>query len=190
DCRDRRDRIELQINHWDAQMPRLVKAYLDFHSCSSDNGFSVEEHPEAFVMPENRSPDIITEIELVDIFSRRKASLMARPHHTFPNENLIYHGYLGCSPVYLTVAISLRTLTIFRQVCHACPCFSIHAQCKTLCHLHNVRQFHVVICSVLTPLQMPYCPYLFQQLTQAFDMYLEIIHRVDQKIRVALNRSA
>ncbi|KAI6037400.1 hypothetical protein BKA83DRAFT_4486430 [Pisolithus microcarpus] len=118
DCRDRRDRIELQINHWDAQMPCLVEAYLDFHSRSSDNGFSVEEHPEAFVMPENHSPDIITEIELVDIFSRRKASLMARPHHTFPNKNLIYHGYLGCSPIYPTIAISLCTLAIFRQACH------------------------------------------------------------------------
>ncbi|KIK10609.1 hypothetical protein PISMIDRAFT_124186, partial [Pisolithus microcarpus 441] len=99
---------------------------------------------------------------------------MARPHHTFPNENLIYHRYLGCSPIYPTIAISLRTLTIFRQACRACPHFSIHAQCKTLCHFHN----------------MPYRPYLFQQLTQAFDVYLEIIHCVDQKIRVALNRSA
>ncbi|KAI5994436.1 hypothetical protein EDD15DRAFT_2387767 [Pisolithus albus] len=99
---------------------------------------------------------------------------MARPHHIFPNENLIYHGYLGCSPVYPTVAISLHTLAIFRQACCACPRFSIHVQCKTLCHLHNT----------------PYRPYLFEQLTQAFDVYLEIIHRVDQKIRVALNRSA
>ncbi|KIK21240.1 hypothetical protein PISMIDRAFT_104371, partial [Pisolithus microcarpus 441] len=85
---------------------------------------------------------------------------------------LIYHGYLGCSPMYPTVAFSLCTLAVFRQVCRACPRFSIHAQCKMLCHLHN----------------MPYRPYLFQQLTQAFDVYLDIVHRVSQKIQVALHR--
>ncbi|KAI6029697.1 hypothetical protein BKA83DRAFT_4462130 [Pisolithus microcarpus] len=78
----------------------------------------------------------------------------------------------GCSPVYPTVAFSLRTLAVFRQVCRACPRFSIHAQCKMLCHLHN----------------MPYRPYLFQQLTQAFNVYLDIVHRVSQKIQVALHR--
>ncbi|KAI6017877.1 hypothetical protein EDC04DRAFT_2576626, partial [Pisolithus marmoratus] len=91
------------------------------------------------------------------------------PHHIFPNENLIYHGYLGCSPMYPTIAISLHTLAVFQQACCVCPCFSIHTQCKMLCHLHN----------------MPYHPYLFQQLTQAFDMYLEIIHHINQKIQVA-----
>ncbi|KAI5980688.1 hypothetical protein EDD15DRAFT_2187024, partial [Pisolithus albus] len=103
---------------------------------------------------------------------RHKATLQARPHHIFPNENLIYHGYLGCSPMYPTVTFSLRTLAVLRQVCCACPHFSIHAQCKMICHLHN----------------MPYRPYLFQQLTRVFDVYLDIIHRVNQKIQVALHR--
>ncbi|KIK18700.1 hypothetical protein PISMIDRAFT_108953, partial [Pisolithus microcarpus 441] len=52
-----------------------------------------------------------------------------------------------------------------------CPCFSIQAQCKMLCYLHNV----------------PYRPYLSQQLTHAFDVYLKILHRVNQKIQVVLN---
>jgi len=73
--------------------------------------------------------------------ARRKATLIAQPHHVFPNENLIYHGYLGCLPVYPTVAISLRTLAIFRQAHRTCPRFSIQAQCKMLCYLHNVSQY-------------------------------------------------
>ena len=36
---------------------------------------------------------------------------------------------------------------------------------------------------------MPYRPYLFDQLSRAFDAYLEILHRVNQKIQVALNRN-
>ena len=35
---------------------------------------------------------------------------------------------------------------------------------------------------------MPYRPYLFNQLSQAFDVYLEIIYRIDSQIRAALNR--
>ncbi|KAI6029694.1 hypothetical protein BKA83DRAFT_4568584 [Pisolithus microcarpus] len=69
DCRDRRDRIELQVNRWDAQMPCLVEAYLDFRSRSSDNCSLAEEHAEAFAVPAVPLPDIITDIELVDIFS-------------------------------------------------------------------------------------------------------------------------
>ncbi|KAI6095582.1 hypothetical protein EDD16DRAFT_1501684 [Pisolithus croceorrhizus] len=103
--------------------------------------------------------------------ARCKATLIACPQHIFPNENLIYHGYLGCLLVYPTVAFSLCTLSVFQQACHACPHFSIHAQCKMLCYLHNV----------------PYCLYLFQQLMHAFDVYLKILHHVDQKIQAALN---
>ena len=73
--------------------------------------------------------------------ARRKAMLVAHPDHLFPNENLIYHGYLGCSPVHPTVAISIRTLAAFRQSHRVCPRFSIQAQCKALCHLHHVSQF-------------------------------------------------
>jgi len=152
-------------------------------------------------------PGTVGGIELIDIFSksyhciqvcisltfctaRRKATLIARLHHIFPNENLIYHGYLGCSPVYPTVAISLHTLAAFRQAHRACPRFSIQAQCKALCHLHNVSQTrYYLVSSVFTTKQVPYCPYLFYQFSHAFDIYLEIVHRVNQDIRVALNHN-
>ena len=72
---------------------------------------------------------------------RRKATLVGRQEHPLPNETLIYHGYLGCSPVSPTLAISIRTLDTFRQFHRVCPRFSIQAQCKSLCHLHHVSQF-------------------------------------------------
>ena len=34
---------------------------------------------------------------------------------------------------------------------------------------------------------MPYRPYLFYQFSHAFDAYLEIVHRVNQRIQVVLN---
>ncbi|KAG1843419.1 hypothetical protein C8R48DRAFT_543050, partial [Suillus tomentosus] len=54
-----------------------------------------------------------------------------------------------------------------------CPTFSFQAQCKTLCFLHDI----------------PYRPYLTMQLSAAFDAYVEILHRVDQRLCTALKRN-
>ncbi|KIJ59497.1 hypothetical protein HYDPIDRAFT_118418 [Hydnomerulius pinastri MD-312] len=118
------------------------------------------------------TPGIIVGIEL-DVFGRRSAMLAAHPHHVFPNENLIYHGYLGCSPVYPMVTVLICTLSAFRQAHQVCPRFTIQAQCKMLCHLHHV----------------PYHPYLCTQFSCVFDVYLEIIHRVEQCICKALRHN-
>ncbi|KAG1743589.1 uncharacterized protein EDB91DRAFT_1051106, partial [Suillus paluster] len=96
-----------------------------------------------------------------------------QPSHIYPNETLIYHGYLGCSPLYLTVAISLRTLAAYHQSHRTCPRFSIQAQCKTLCHLHNI----------------PYRAYLNTQFSAVYDVYLEILHRVKTRLNDALGRN-
>ncbi|KAG2037922.1 hypothetical protein BDR03DRAFT_933773 [Suillus americanus] len=103
----------------------------------------------------------LTNIQLVDIFSQKHAPLQPRPSHRYPNETLIYHGYLGCSLLFPTVAISIHTLAAFWQAHQTCTQFSIQAQCKALCHLHNFLD--------------------------AYDIYLEILHHVDILINKALN---
>lgn len=57
--------------------------------------------------------------------------------------------YIGCLPVFPAMAISIRMLAIFRQAHCTCLCFSIHAQCKTLCHLHDVRPVLISAHSIL-----------------------------------------
>ncbi|KAG2744795.1 hypothetical protein P692DRAFT_20743079 [Suillus brevipes Sb2] len=112
----------------------------------------------------------LTNIELIDTFTRSHSSPRSRPSHRYPNETLIYHGYIGCSPLYPTAAISLRTLSAYRQIHRTCPRFSIQAQVKTLCFIHDI----------------PYRAYLSIQLSAAYDVYLEILHRVNQRLRKAL----
>ncbi|KAF8834720.1 hypothetical protein BDN67DRAFT_985127 [Paxillus ammoniavirescens] len=135
DTRDRQDRHELQTHHWTAQMPCLVDAYLAYCSQDSGDGMPAVDEPPADVRVD--TPGSIVRIELVDLFSRRSAALAVHPHHVFPNENLIYHGYLGCSPAHPTVAVSICTLSDFRQAHRVCARFTIQAQCKMLCHLHH-----------------------------------------------------
>ncbi|KAG1722925.1 uncharacterized protein EDB91DRAFT_1063688 [Suillus paluster] len=109
----------------------------------------------------------LSNIELVDTFFRRRASFESLPYHKYPNETLIYNGFLGCSPLYPNVAITLHTLAAYRQAHRSCPQFSLQAHCKMLCYLHN----------------MPYRPYLRSQFSAAYDAYLEILYRVDQLLK-------
>ncbi|KAG2031088.1 hypothetical protein BDR03DRAFT_876830, partial [Suillus americanus] len=83
------------------------------------------------------------------------------------NETLIYHGFLGCSALHPTVAISLRTLAAYQQSHRTCPQFSIQAQCKTVCHLHDVQ---------------------YSIFSDAYDVYLKILHWVDSIIKAALKQ--
>ncbi|KIM63470.1 hypothetical protein SCLCIDRAFT_117059 [Scleroderma citrinum Foug A] len=94
------------------------------------------------------------------------------PDHQYPNEVLISHGYLGCAPIYPSVAISICALAFFHQAHHTCPWYSIQSFCKTLCHMH----------------QVPYHAYLTKQLSIAYDVYLEILHCIVNQLKKVIGR--
>ncbi|KAG6370027.1 hypothetical protein JVT61DRAFT_12546 [Boletus reticuloceps] len=167
DHRVRMDRTEAQTEHWALQMDHLVAVYLEYRAKDTGDGMpSTQPH----VPSSDGESCRISDIGLVDVFSYCRGSFHLSSSQQFPNESLISHGYLGCSPLHPTVTISIRTLAVFRQYHRSCPGFSIHAQCKALCHLHRV----------------PYRPYLSAQFSAAFDIYLKILARVEQSINAVL----
>ncbi|KAI0043338.1 hypothetical protein FA95DRAFT_1584139 [Auriscalpium vulgare] len=85
---------------------------------------------------------------------------------------MVRAGYLGCSPLHPTVAISIRTLELYRQTHRANPRLSIQAQVRAICAIHNV----------------PYRGYLCEQLRIAFDVYLDVLDSVTRRVRAALGR--
>ncbi|KAG1724147.1 uncharacterized protein EDB91DRAFT_1239995 [Suillus paluster] len=93
DPRTCRDRIELQSEQWHSQIDQLVDAYLDYR---------LRDHGDGMPSIANATPAI----EGSDCLSLTGIDLMTlqpQPFHRYPNETLVYHGYLGCSPLYLTV---------------------------------------------------------------------------------------
>ena len=70
DTRDHRDCIELQTDHWDAQMPHLVEAYLEFRLCNPSDSFLRDESAEVAEVAAAHPPGTVSEIELVDIFGK------------------------------------------------------------------------------------------------------------------------
>ncbi|EPQ50029.1 hypothetical protein GLOTRDRAFT_21641, partial [Gloeophyllum trabeum ATCC 11539] len=83
---------------------------------------------------------------------------------------LVRQGFIGCSPLHPSVAISIRSLAVYRQSHRVCPRLSIQAEVRKLCHLHNV----------------PYHRYLADQYSIAYDVYLEVLHRVHNRLEHAL----
>ncbi|KAJ6455539.1 hypothetical protein C8R47DRAFT_996729 [Mycena vitilis] len=91
---------------------------------------------------------------------------------TNANATLLRHGYIGGSPDQPTIAFSLQTLEIYRQIHRVCPRFSLDGLSKALNYLHK----------------SPRRAYLGEQLSTAYDAYLAILRAVDQRVQAALRR--
>ena len=57
------------------------------------------------------------------------------------NATLLLHGCLGLSPQDVSVAFSLRTLELYCQLRVRQPCISVQAWMRTICDMHNVRNY-------------------------------------------------
>ncbi|KAJ7062971.1 hypothetical protein B0H15DRAFT_794769, partial [Mycena belliarum] len=87
--------------------------------------------------------------------------------------SLIRHGYIGSSADQPQLAFPIRLFEIYRQLHRVCPRFSMDALSKTLTHLHFG----------------PRKSALQEQLTMAYDAYLEIMRAVDTRSQAALGRT-
>ncbi|KAG1729622.1 uncharacterized protein EDB91DRAFT_1059885, partial [Suillus paluster] len=86
--------------------------------------------------------------------------------------SLLKSGYLGCSPLQPTLAISLGCLELYHQIRRRKPSFSVQGMVKVLCSLHNRTYFQS----------------LHDQFAIAFDTYLAILREVRTLVDQALGR--
>ncbi|KAJ7692021.1 hypothetical protein B0H14DRAFT_3531662 [Mycena olivaceomarginata] len=101
-------------------------------------------------------------------------SFVHAPDAKRTNETLLHHGYIGASPEKVSLAFPIRLFEVFRQVHRVCPRYSLSALSTTLTNLHE------------TPRRTS----LAEQLSTAYDAYLEILHEVDTRTHAALGRDA
>ncbi|KAJ7159890.1 hypothetical protein C8R43DRAFT_881551 [Mycena crocata] len=87
---------------------------------------------------------------------------------------LILQGLVPCAPMKPSVVIKIRVLEAFRVTKVRCPQLAIQSWVKSLCDLHGVA----------------YKPYLCQQFTIAYDVYLDLRRRVDERVMTALGRDS
>jgi hypothetical protein len=102
------------------------------------------------------------------------------------NTTLILHGYIGASPQKVSHAFPICLFEIYQQIHRVCP--PIETLATTLTNLHEVCMFKSgFILSLLISLQGPHLKSLSeQQLSSAYDVYLEILNQVDAQVDTAL----
>lgn len=136
------------------QWDELVASYLD--CCAQDSGDGMPTTAPSLLTGASPSSSGAT-VEVINLFCKYFGFpsyymlICISVHKTVPfpsvagcsfsNEALLCHGFLGSAPLYPTLMISLRTLAAYCQMHHVAPWFSIQAQCKALCHMHNVCNF-------------------------------------------------
>ncbi|KAJ7742756.1 hypothetical protein B0H14DRAFT_2407117 [Mycena olivaceomarginata] len=81
---------------------------------------------------------------------------------------------IPCAPDRPTVAVKVRVLEMYRVAHVRCPQLAIQSFVKSLCDLHGV----------------PYRPYLCQQFSIAYDLYLDLHCRTDERVMQALGRDS
>ncbi|KAG1850257.1 hypothetical protein C8R48DRAFT_750142 [Suillus tomentosus] len=85
-------------------------------------------------------------------------------------DSLLRAGYLSPTPITPTIAISLRTLEHYRLIRNQKPSFSIEAFAKVLCDSYS----------------LPYRRRYRTILSDAFDVYLSLLRKVEKRMLAAL----
>ncbi|KAJ6600447.1 hypothetical protein DFH09DRAFT_901486 [Mycena vulgaris] len=169
DWRTRRDRTELRNIAFQGQMPEMVTAYIRY-CAEQEMPTRAQNAPRA----EATTMEEVYEIQVVDMFdtSEVDVKLDARGGGIAPA--LIMEGLVPCAPWTPNVAITVRVLEAYRVTHVRCPQLAVQPYVKSLCDIHGVA----------------YRPYLCQQFSIAYDLYLAIRRQTDERVMNALGRDS
>ncbi|KAJ6487579.1 hypothetical protein C8R45DRAFT_827790 [Mycena sanguinolenta] len=162
DYRIRDDRTQKMVDGWKSQMDRLVAAYMAW-CAEADLGTA-----------HVKTPVTVEEIKItvVDLYETTTVDVELSADGAGVAAALIKQGLIPCAPWRASVAIATRVLELYRTTHARCPQLAIQPFVKSLCDLHGV----------------PYRPYLREQFSVAYDVYLELRQEADKLVNAALGR--
>ncbi|KAJ7719537.1 hypothetical protein B0H14DRAFT_3629086 [Mycena olivaceomarginata] len=116
----------------------------------------------------------VYEIQVVDIFKTFTTDMKLKPTETSIAPTLVREGLLPCTPWAPSVVITTRMLETYR-IQHVCyPQLAIQSFVKSLCNMHGVT----------------YHPYLCQQFSITYNLYLDICHCTDEHVMLLLGHDS
>ena len=189
DGRTWRDRRRSFDENWRPLVPLLVKAYYGWRYPSGSQidpgsplsgGDDRQEHELQGQM----------EISVVDLYTLATSATITVAPNQRNAEALVAAGYLGNSPIQPSVAISLKTLELFRTLRLFKASYSAEAFAKVVCHHYRVSTLFNYLSTVLIArcIQVPYRRHFRTALADAFDIYLMMLDQVDNDVSKALGR--
>ncbi|OSD06825.1 hypothetical protein PYCCODRAFT_1442362 [Trametes coccinea BRFM310] len=158
-------RMQNLDDNWRPLIPRLVSAYLRWQDAGD---VSPSEPP----LDSSAGPTSF-DIDIIDFYTlRHSATVPMLAQCETRAEALVLSGYLGTSPLLPSLAISLKTLELFRRLRLFKASFSVEAFTKLLCYYYK----------------MPYRRTYRASLSNAFDIFLLITREVEKGVSRCLGR--
>ncbi|KAJ3925075.1 MAG: hypothetical protein NXY57DRAFT_1044414, partial [Lentinula lateritia] len=166
--RTRRDRTERRNQRFLKQIGPMTDAYMLWDAALGKDGLGEK------VLEEYEGDLNAQTITAVDVFRSFYGLIQTQESDIYWSSSLVRQGLFPCSPGIATVAITTRALEVFRVQSLRCPRLSIKAFVKSLCDIQGV----------------PFKPYLQEQFSIAFDLYLSVLSEVRRRVLQALGRDS
>jgi hypothetical protein len=145
DTRTWRQRLERQQSNWKAVLPSLMEAFLKWKYAEPTTTTS-DTFDANTSAPANTDPAVDVDpvsynfsLDCVDLYTLATSIYVPRTSSMTAVEALMIQGYLATSPVDPTLAISIKTLELFRRLRCRKASLSVEAYAKVLCDLYAVR---------------------------------------------------
>ncbi|KAJ7798453.1 hypothetical protein B0H14DRAFT_2617878 [Mycena olivaceomarginata] len=163
----RNTRAQLLVNGFAAQIEKMTDTYLQWSLVTAEEGLG-----KLYTHPENTVIEDTHRIYVVDLFSAYYADVPVLVGEHYIASAYIGQGLMPAAPYLPNVAITIRTLKIFRAIQLCCPRLGVQEFIRMLCDIHGVAPR----------------PHLGVQFSVAFNVYLSIRAEVDKRVQVTLGR--
>ncbi|KAL5520197.1 hypothetical protein ACEPAG_9410 [Sanghuangporus baumii] len=152
-----RQRKKIQAEHWKTLFPGLVDAYLQWDA----HGMPIDDDTSPRHAP-------------IKCFNVHDITTLSFPMSVDGSMGLtttmMRHGYVACAPLHPELAISLELLRIYSVTNSRCGNVGVAPFVHSVCDLQSILFHHSYA----------------KSFSRAFDVYVEVLHRIDAKIDVAL----
>lgn len=136
DSRTWRQRIHRLHQNWEPHLAEMVDAYLVWKYA-----------PQSSTSLPPTDADFSFTIQTLDIYNLTyDAHIHRQSDSKSVAQALMYHGYVGNTPESPSLALSVRTLELFRRIRLRKASFSVEAFSKVICDLYNVRTPDILLC--------------------------------------------
>ena len=192
DQRTWRQRLTRKCQNWDPVIPSLMESYADWkYGPSTTHSPSPMEVDSSTVTPPSGTHDF--SLPVLDIYTLDTSITIPCSGEELPIAALIKNGYLGNTPVTPSLAISLKTLELFRRIRLRKSSFSVEAFVKVVCDLYAIRTHSSWGPSTpadIAHFQVPYHRRYRSSLSDAFEIYVIILRSIERRVAQELGRDS
>lgn len=135
-----KQRLTRARQNWEPVLPSLVELYMSWRHLTAVTRPTSPMVVEPSSPPSDIPPpgDFTFPIEVFDVYTLEASATIPCSAEDLPVQALVKSGYLGNSPATPSLAISFRTLDLFRCIRSRKSSFSVEAFAKVVCDLYGV----------------------------------------------------